>query len=107
MRSRQARRRAEQIYTERAKANFPPVSSVILHRDGSVEERPPPRHRVVVIQREDLCGTYLVTKDGFYGGLDFGKKQDETDQIGSHQNQASIPERISAWLRQTLSKLSS
>jgi len=101
MRSRQARRRAEQIYTERAKANFPPVSSVILHRDGSIEERASPRRRIGLIQSEDLCGTYYAR------AITLPNEQEQTDQVGSHRKQPSIPERLLAWLRLMFSKLPS
>ncbi len=39
--TRNARKRAERIYTQRAKQGFPPVSNVILHNDGTIEDRKP------------------------------------------------------------------
>ena len=37
--ARNARKRAERIYTQRAKQGFPPVSNVILHNDGTITDR--------------------------------------------------------------------
>lgn len=37
--SRRSKKQYERIHTERAKNHFPPVSPVILHKDGSIEKQ--------------------------------------------------------------------
>jgi hypothetical protein len=40
--SRHSRKRFERIYTRRAQQGFPPVSPLVLHKNGSITERPRP-----------------------------------------------------------------